>query len=181
MFRPHLTPSLDQERVAANTRVPEPRSPWSEVPSFADVASTRAPSSALHRGPPQARETSGASVPERTPPTSGLPRFRLLFLDGDPVSAQEPRRGRFDLPTDDVAWDGAQSSLAWGRREPELPSAAPNVFPSLVGEPRSTEAAPASGPWPELPPAPTPESAEAVVELRQWERRRRLDREQRGD
>ncbi len=121
---------------------------------------------------------------ERTLPSSGLPRFRLLFLDGDPVSAQEPRRNRVALTEDDGGWDGAQSPLAWRRTEPEPPLSTRNVFPSLEGEPRCSDGAPAASvasPWPELPPAPTPDSAEAVVELRQWERRRRLDREQRGE
>ncbi len=38
-----------------------------------------------------------------------------------------------------------------------------------------------SGPWPDLPEADPPESAEAGALLRQWERLSRLDREQRGE
>jgi hypothetical protein len=59
-------------------------------------------------------------------------------------------------------------------------AAPPPTQPELSAAPDEPAAGPSS-PWPELPPVPVPESTETVVELRQWERRRRLDREQRGE
>jgi hypothetical protein len=50
---------------------------------------------------------------------------------------------------------------------PELPPA-----PSSPSEPLA---------WPELPPAPAAEPMGVLVELREWERLRRLEREQRGE
>jgi len=172
----HLTPRQPAApppphgEVSAETDLPWPRSPWSGLPSFTDTPSTRPPAPVLRVVPPQPRETPGASGSERAPPSFGLPRFRLLFLDGEPVSAQEPRRGRISLSEEAGGWDSPPAPRAWRSRE--------------EAKPRSTEGTPTTGDtclWPELPPAPTADSVEAVVELRQWERRRRLDREQRGE
>ncbi|MBZ4419326.1 hypothetical protein [Myxococcus sp. RHSTA-1-4] len=123
-------------------------------------------------------------MPEKPLPTSGLPRMRLLFLDGEPVSTPEPREShpRAAIPADDGTWAGGQSLMAWAPREVEAPARL--AFPHWETALHPSESTPVSsvpGTWPELPPAPRAESDEAVVELREWERLRRLDREQRGE
>jgi hypothetical protein len=172
--------------VSTDTRAEAPRSPWSDLPPFTDTAAPRPPAPPLRVLPSPPRDGSEPSAPERTQASSSQPRFRLLFLDGDPISAQEPRRNRAVLsPEEDTAWDAALAPRGLKARELPPAPAPRHPFPSLDGPSRATgEALPtaaAASPWPELPPAPTPDNLEAVVELRQWERRRRLDREQRGE
>jgi len=108
---------------------------------------------------------------------------------------RESPRNRVAFSVDDDAWAGAQSHVPWGAREqsalapvPALVSVALLAPPELEGEARTREAEPVSAsepahPWPELPAAPSEdeERTEVATELRQWERLRRLDREQRGE
>lgn len=155
------------------------RSPWDDLPSFASTSSTRAPTLVPRPMPPLSdAEPPAPSRPLASVtvlPTSGLPRARAPMpgqgaLPGDSGS----------IPVDDGHWDGAQSPLPWRPRQVEEASPLQPVFPNLEEAPRSTEASEPS-PWPELPPAPRAERTDTVVELRQWERLRRLDREQRGE
>ncbi|NMO19405.1 hypothetical protein HPC49_22405 [Pyxidicoccus fallax] len=177
--------SASSSGSASNPLAPISRSPWSDLPPFSDSPAELPRLPGRRAIPPRSPAEPEALEPEKALPTSGLPRVRLLFLDGDPVSSQvsrEPPRHRVS-PTDDGAWDGAQSLMRWRPHEAEAPPARPG-FPSLEAAPSAAESTPASsapGTWPELPPEPREERDDTVVELREWERQRRLEREQRGE
>ncbi|MCP3141710.1 hypothetical protein [Pyxidicoccus xibeiensis] len=179
---------------------PARRSRWDDLPAFADEPSPRE----LRAVPllPEEERTLTELISMLPPVT--VPRPRPSVGEGNgAVSRMEDReapRNRVTFSVDDDAWAGAQSHLPWGVREPAASASSPvpvvpvvpvpvapvtpQGFPSLEGEARSTGGAPASEPahpWPELPPAPPEENVEVATELRQWERLRRLDREQRGE
>lgn len=118
------------------------------------------------------------------PLTSDRSQVKLLFLDGEPVSTpglRESSGDRVALAAEDGAWAVDRSLGAFRSREGEALPPSP-VFHLLDAFPAAkAPVSGAAGAWPELPPAPRAESDEAAVELREWERLRRLDREQRGE
>jgi hypothetical protein len=102
---------------------------------------------------------------------------QVLSIEGEPVSARVPR------PHTPVASDEDRGADTRRVREPvaeatpvETPT--PHPWPELM--PAGVLSADAHV-WPELLPAPAGESTGALVELREWERLRRLEREQRGE
>jgi len=132
---------------------------------------TPAPDSRVVYLPP--REILAPRRPER-PPTFPGPRVQVLSIEGEPVGVREPRPH---------ASDEDRGAGARRVREPVAEAApveapAPHPWPELP--PAVAPSAEASV-WPELLPAPAGEPTGALVELREWERLRRLEREQRGE
>ncbi|QSQ23054.1 hypothetical protein JY651_49570 [Pyxidicoccus parkwayensis] len=172
---------VPREVPSAEPGAPSRRSPWDDLPPFASEArDTRTPT----RVPPLSMPLSEEAPPAftehvKSSPALDLPRVPAPWQQRDegPGPRSEPRelpRSRVSYLPDEGPWDDARAPLTWRPRLVEAPLPTP---PDAHDEPASST----GSPWPELPPAPVPESTETVVELRQWERRRRLDREQRGE
>ena len=167
--------------------LPEPaapvrRSPWDDFPPFAsEERVARTPTLVPSPAPPLPdAEPPAPEERVRTLPAPSLQRNHPYRLEQDSVPRFEPReppRNRAFIPADEGPWDGAHSPLLWRPRLVE----APRPTQPVPSGPHEEPEAGFSSPWPELPPAPAPESTETVVELRQWERLRRLEREQRGE
>jgi hypothetical protein len=181
---PPAPTSHEPHRQEASTSAAR-RSPWDDLPPFASEPSARAPTLVPRLVPPLSDAEPFASTRRvEDLPTADVPRVRAFPRDGDAVPPREPPRDRVGFAADDDHWDGAQSPLVWRPRQPEFPPSAPPLLLTLEDEPRLIEGTSGSStpsPWPELPPAPRAERMEGVVELREWERLRRLDREQRGE
>ncbi|MCY1019930.1 hypothetical protein [Pyxidicoccus sp. MSG2] len=161
---------------------PVQRSPWDDFPPFASEGrTTRTPTRVPSPVPPRAEEES-PSPTERVKvlPRPAPPRAQTPWVEADAgprFAPREPPRNQVSSREDEGTWDGDRSPHMW---RPRLVEAPPPTQPEFSATPDEPAAGPAN-PWPELPPVPVPESTETVVELRQWERRRRLDREQRGE
>jgi hypothetical protein len=109
---------------------------------------------------------------------------KLLFLDGEPIPTpglRESSRDRVALAAEDDAWELDRSLGVFRSRDGEALPPSPVFHPLEVFPGAEAPVSGAAGAWPELPPAPRAESDEAMAELREWERLRRLDREQRGE
>jgi hypothetical protein len=161
---------------------PVRRSPWDDLPPFASEGrATRKPTRVPPpMSPPVEEEPLAPMERVKVLPRPAPPRAHAPWAEEDSAprfAPREPARNQVSSPMDEGAWDGARSPLTWRPRLVDAPPPTEAEFSATHDEP----AAGPSSPWPELPPAPVPESTETVVELRQWERRRRLDREQRGE
>lgn len=179
---PVRTPVGTEPRAATIPSVREPpvyeppssarRSPWDDLPPFAsEERALRTPTRVPPPPLPFEDAVSPASAERARVMPAGAWREEASGLRAE---SREPPRHRLTYLHDEATWDAARAPPPWRPRLVEAPLPSP---PEAQDEPTSSTASP----WPELPPAPVPESTDAVVELRQWERRRRLDREQRGE
>ncbi len=181
--RPRASPP--PVRPASTTRVlppvddtgPAPVLPVSSREDRASDDGASPPASRVLYLPP--REVPAPRWPAK-PPTFPNPRVQVLSIEGEPVSIREPRSHHAPAASNEHRKADAGSLLV---REP-VAEPAPVEVPRSHPWPELPPAQVHSSddlPWPELPPPPTGEPMGVLVELREWERLRRLEREQRGE
>ncbi len=158
-----------------------PVSPGSRPVPTRNTVSLVPPSARAHTLPPVERSSGdGAAVHVLTPVPRALPPWeasasrkapgpsvQLLSIEGESVSR----------PRSSVSLDAMHGREPGGEAAP-AEAFRPHPWPELPPAPSSPSEPLA---WPELPPAPAAEPMGVLVELREWERLRRLEREQRGE